>query len=38
MLGLIEQAVEWGRLKEYEIKETDCMAQSGNYCRFEVSL
>jgi predicted hydrocarbon binding protein len=37
MLGMIEQAVEWGRLKNFEISEIDCIAMGKNYCRFLIS-
>lgn len=34
--GSIAEAVQWATGKEFEIKETHCLAKGDEYCRFEV--
>ena len=35
-IGSIAEAVQWATGKEYEIRETHCIAKGDEYCRFEV--
>ena len=35
-IGSIAEAVHWATGKEYEIRETHCLAKGDEYCRFEV--
>ncbi len=35
-VGSITEAVQWATGKEYEIRETHCIAKGDEYCRFEV--
>lgn len=35
-LGSIAEAVQWATGREYEIRETHCIAKGDEYCRFEV--
>lgn len=35
-VGSIAEAVQWATGKEYEIRETHCIAKGDEYCRFEV--
>ncbi len=35
-VGSIAEAVHWATGKEYEIRETHCLAKGDEYCRFEV--
>jgi predicted hydrocarbon binding protein len=36
-VGLIEEAVEWGTGKRYEVVESKCIAKGDNFCRFSIS-
>jgi predicted hydrocarbon binding protein len=35
-VGSITEAVQWATGREYEIRETHCIAKGDEYCRFEV--
>ena len=35
-IGSIAEAVQWATGREYEIRETHCLAKGDEYCRFEV--
>ena len=35
-IGSIAEAVHWATGKEYEIRETHCLAKGDEYCRFEI--
>lgn len=35
-VGSITEAVQWATGKEFEIRETHCLARGDEYCRFEV--
>jgi len=35
-VGSITEAVQWATGKDYEIRETHCIAKGDEYCRFEV--
>lgn len=37
MVGLIKQALEWARVKDIEVFETDCTAKGDNSCRYLIS-
>ncbi len=35
-IGTLSEAVKWATGKEYEVTETECVANGGRYCRFEI--
>jgi predicted hydrocarbon binding protein len=35
-IGTLSEAVKWATGKNYEVVETECVANGGRYCRFEI--
>jgi len=37
-IGVISEAVQWATGKDYDIRETHCVARGDEFCRYEVSI